>query len=121
MPWRAKTIPTLALGKAPSGFSRYDVESGTVLTLVEVYDESTDESARGYDTGIYYAYIADWESHTDRIETGPSAGVRLFFIAAQRGSRLPPSSRLALAAIVPEGWDDAAPESQMTTGLTNRP
>jgi hypothetical protein len=101
--------PTLALREESGPPSRYEVEAGTTLTLVKVYDPEADETVRELDVANYYAYVEGWATRTYRIETGRSAGVLVGFSADRRGNRFPFSSRLAHAAIVPED------------GLTNRP
>jgi len=112
--------PTLALGEDPGPSGRYGVEAGTTLTLVKVYDPEADESVRGLDQPNYYLYVEGWATRTYRIETGASAGVLVGFSADRIGSRFPFSSRIAHAAIIPEGNGGDRLESPAATGLTNR-
>ncbi len=97
------TYPTLVLIDGSEPPVRYRVNAGTRLTLLETYDPDEDERARGLDMISYYQWADGWAMRTFRIDDGPSAGIRISFSADRRGNRFPFSSRVALAAIVPQG------------------
>jgi hypothetical protein len=90
----------LAQREVPTA-DRYAVETGTALTLVRTYDPEAEEWVRDLDM-VNYTYVEVGATRTYRIEDGLSAGVLIVFSADPRGGRIPFSSRLAHAAIVPE-------------------